>query len=111
VFESDYWKANGGVLPGWIIGTAGAVRYKLPDTAAGLPKSRADTNIYGYYLVSVAADGSLSVKFIEILRTAIPATVESKYGTKFVDWCFNENKDPRDRVSKNCAANQPCALP
>jgi hypothetical protein len=111
VFDSDYWKANGGVLPGWIIGTAGAVRYELPDTAAGMPPDRAQTDVYGYYLVSVAADGSLSVKFVPIDRGAIPAGVESTYGKKLVDWCFSDNHDKKARISKNCAANKPCALP
>ena len=34
LFDTDYWKnsAHGGVvLPGWIVGTAGARRYPLPD--------------------------------------------------------------------------------
>jgi len=30
IFNTAYWHANGGVLPGWIVGTAGAVRYPLP---------------------------------------------------------------------------------
>jgi hypothetical protein len=111
VFDTDYWRNNGGVLPGWIIGTAGAVRYRLPDTAAGMPLSRAQTDVYGYYLVSVAADGSLTVDFRELPRTAIPASVEATYGTKLVDWCFNENKDMRAQKSAKCAANVPCALP
>jgi len=37
IFDTDYWRNNGGVLPGWIVGTAGAQRYRLPDTAAGMP--------------------------------------------------------------------------
>src|SRR5579884_2824494 len=31
VFNTDYWHSNGGVLPGWIVGTAGAHRYALPQ--------------------------------------------------------------------------------
>src|ERR1700751_4628912 len=30
IFNTDFWRTNGGVLPGWIIGTAGAERYALP---------------------------------------------------------------------------------
>ena len=33
VYNTDYWRNNGGVLPGWIVGTAGAVRYPLPPNA------------------------------------------------------------------------------
>ena len=32
IFNTDYWRRNGGVLPGWIIGTAGAFRYVLRPT-------------------------------------------------------------------------------
>src|SRR5580765_327478 len=32
IFDSPYWKQNGGVIPGWIIGTTGAQRYPLPAT-------------------------------------------------------------------------------
>src|SRR5437868_10761849 len=35
VFDTPYWNNNGGVLPGWIVGTAGAVRYRLPDPNKG----------------------------------------------------------------------------
>jgi hypothetical protein len=27
IFNTEYWRAHGGVLPGWIVGTAGAERY------------------------------------------------------------------------------------
>lgn len=30
IFNTNYWRAHGGVLPGWIVGTAGAERYPLP---------------------------------------------------------------------------------
>jgi len=43
------------VLPGWIIGTAGAQRYKLP--AETTPAQHAQTNVYGYMIATVARDG------------------------------------------------------
>jgi len=111
VFDTDYWRNNGGVLPGWIIGTAGAIRYALPDVAAGMPVSRAQTNVYGYYLATIAKDGSLSVDFREVMRNEVPAEVEKTYGTKFVDKCFAENRDSTPQTSKKCVANVPCAMP
>ena len=48
IFDTDYWRANGGVLPGWIIGTAGAQRYRLPDLNGF--KGEAQTDVYGYLL-------------------------------------------------------------
>jgi len=111
IFDTDYWRNNGGVLPGWIVGTAGAQRYRLPDTAAGLPVSRAQTDVYGYYLVTVSADGSLSVDFREVKRGQIPADVEKTFGPSFVDQCFAGNSDDHVAKSANCAANVPCAMP
>ena len=35
IFNTDYWKQHGGVLPGWIVGTGGAVRYPLPPGSLG----------------------------------------------------------------------------
>ena len=33
IFDTPYWREHGGVLPGWIVGSAGAVRYPLPPGA------------------------------------------------------------------------------
>ena len=38
-------------MPGWIVGTAGAVRYPLPDTKTRAKENR--ENVYGYLLVTV----------------------------------------------------------
>src|SRR5207247_7077845 len=43
IFDSSYWRAHGGVLPGWIIGTTGAIRYALPSGAAQAKEAK--TNI------------------------------------------------------------------
>ncbi len=48
VFRTDTWK--GKVLPGWIVGTAGAVRYRLPPKVT--QGSKAMTDVYGYMVVS-----------------------------------------------------------
>ena len=44
VYNTATWK--GKVLPGWIIGTAGAVRYRLP--AGKVTGPTAMTDVYGY---------------------------------------------------------------
>src|SRR3954451_24015820 len=80
IFDTDYWRNNGGVLPGWIIGTAGARRYRLPDVAAGFPVSRGQTDVYGYYLATVAPDGSISVDFREVKRPEVPPAVDTLFG-------------------------------
>lgn len=103
VYDSPYWRAHGGVLPGIIIGTAGAIRYRLPDTTAGFPPERAATDTYGYLLGTVQPDGTISFDFREVPRSAIPADVVARYGGDGVDWCFAENRDLSPRTSAPCA--------
>jgi hypothetical protein len=94
IFNSDYWKANGGVLPGWIVGTAGAVRYALPKDAAKIsPIAR--TNVYGYMIATVNPTGepmgTIRFDFHEIKEPDIPADVQTKFGAELVHWCFEKN--------------------
>jgi hypothetical protein len=103
-YDTQYWRAHGGVLPGIIIGTAGAVRYRLPDTVDGFPPERVKTDVYGYLIGTVDANGAITFDFHQIDRAAIPADVESRYGAEFVSWCFNENRDTSPRSSAKCAA-------
>jgi hypothetical protein len=95
IFSTPYWKNAGkpdrGVLPGWIVGTGGAIRYALPD---GLPPGMfAKTHVYGYLLAEVKADGSVNFSFRQIDRADVPADVEAKYGKSVVDECFAGNAD------------------
>jgi len=104
VYDSPYWRAHGGVLPGIIIGTAGAVRYRLPDTAEGFPPERAKTDVYGYLIGNVDANGAITFDFHQVDRAAVPSDVESRYGADFVSWCFNENRETSPRSSAKCSA-------
>lgn len=94
IFASDYWKANGGVLPGWIVGTAGAVRYKLPKDAEKYSKI-AKTNVYGYMLVTVNPSGqpvgSMKFDFHELKEPDVPSDIQTKFGAELVKWCFEKN--------------------
>jgi len=87
VFRSDTWK--GKVLPGWIVGTAGAVRYRLPPGVK--PGSKAMTDVYGFLIVTVGVDGSISTSFQQLmlgdLLKANPNVPEP-----LVRWCYEENK-------------------
>ena len=89
IFNSDYRKAHGGELPGWIVGTAGAVRYALPPDA--MQASEARTKIYGYLVGTVHADGSIDFNFEEVKMPDIPAAISKRYTPEFVDFCFNKN--------------------
>jgi hypothetical protein len=85
VYNTNAWKNK--VLPGWIVGTAGAVRYRLPAGAAPPAK----TNIYGYMIGTVDADGSISFTFTELSLTDIERTALGIYAPSLVRWCFEEN--------------------
>lgn len=91
VFKSDYWKSNGGVLPGWIVGTAGAHRYKLPEDAG--EADAAKTNVYGYLLATAHSDGTVDFKFRELKESAIPPEIVSRFGERLVHKCFVDNSD------------------
>ena len=91
IFDSDYWRANGGALPGWIVGTAGAMRYPLPPQASRAREAKQKT--YGYLLGSVHADGTIDFNFHEIRRSDVPGAVAQRYTPEFADYCFNENTD------------------
>ncbi|HZU41332.1 MAG TPA: hypothetical protein VE994_01570, partial [Terriglobales bacterium] len=86
-----YWQSHGGVLPGWIVGTAGAVRYRLPTDAT----PGAKTDVYGYLLGTVKADGEISFVFHELGRDQLPTTVAGEFTPELVNFCFSENKDTR----------------
>jgi hypothetical protein len=91
VYNTPYWKEHGGVLPGWIAGTAGAFRMKLP--AAAVDASEAKANTYGSLIASVQTDGTIQFVFKEVNEPDVPAAVVTLYGQEFVRFCFAENRD------------------
>jgi hypothetical protein len=89
IFNSEYWAAHGGELPGWIVGTAGAVRYALPPDAPRAKEAR--TKVYGYLLGTVHQDGKIDFKFQEIKKSDTPDAISQRYTPQFVDFCFDKN--------------------
>jgi len=89
IFNTEYWHANGGVLPGWIIGTAGAVRYPLAPNAKDA--RAAETNVYGFLTGTVQPNGEINFAFQRLSESDIPAPVAERYTPPFVHWCFAEN--------------------
>lgn len=79
------------VLPGWIVGTAGAVRYQLPKdlTNAEGPQNE----LYGYLLGRVSSDGSIQFEFRPIKKQleAIPDSVRKLFPDEFIESCLNGN--------------------
>jgi hypothetical protein len=91
------------LLPGWIIGTAGAVRYRLPANIAGAKQAR--TDVYGYLLGTVQPSGEIHFLFKEVQPGNIPAQVRERYGNKQVQACFEENKSMYAPAGPNCQAS------
>lgn len=89
IFNTDYWRNNGGVLPGWIVGTAGAVRYALPEKSSDARIAK--TNVYGYLLATATLDGEIRFEFQRLSEKDIPQSVVDRYTSGFVHWCFAEN--------------------
>jgi len=88
VYGTADWK--GKVLPGWIVGTAGAVRYRLPPEAG--PKQKAMTDVYGYLLATVKSDGAISFAFRKLSVEDLLAANKGKYPEPLIRWCDSENK-------------------
>ena len=94
IFDTPYWRDHGGVLPGWIIGTGGAVRYALPSDAA--QAKLAKTHVYGYLLAAVSARGAddqnpIHFEFQEVTEAAVPNDVAQRFGSDFLHRCYQEN--------------------
>jgi Calcineurin-like phosphoesterase len=94
IFDTPYWRQHGGVLPGWIIGTAGAFRYALPpgSSQAKLAKS----HVYGYLLAKVSAPGEdvkdpIHFKFQEVTEAMVRPEVIQRFSADFVHHCYQDN--------------------
>jgi hypothetical protein len=91
VYRTDYWKGH--VLPGWIIGTAGAVRYRIPTNVD--KGSIARTDVYGFLFATVMSDGTVNFEFRETPLDALRAANTRKLPDSLLQWCVNENRDTR----------------
>jgi hypothetical protein len=87
VYNSQYLRERGGVLPGWVVGTAGAQRYALPVPSPPV----AMTNVYGALLARVAPDGEIAFEFQRVDERDVPDAVVRRWGQTFVGWCFTNN--------------------
>lgn len=81
-------------LKGWIVGTAGAVRYSLPKDKSKSIGPR--TNVYGYLLGTVNKHGEIKFEFQEVKEEDVPPPVWRRYQRTFVDWCFAHNSQDID---------------
>jgi len=95
------------VLPGWIIGTAGAVHYKLPLEHAS--STIATTDVYGYLLATVAEDGSIKFEFQQVMQSDVPAATVNEFTPAQVKWCFEQNSNPTPIAGPTCPVCKQCA--
>ena len=96
---------KGEVLPGWIVGSAGAVRYRLPQDHAAA--TIAMTDVYGYLLATVAPDGTMTFEFKDVKQPDVPASVVKEFSREQVEWCFAQNKAPYTPAGPVCATGSP----
>lgn len=94
IFDTPYWREHGGVLPGWIVGTGGAVRYALPAGAA--QAKFAKTHVYGYLAGTVSPRGAnsrdpIAFEFHEVTEAQTPPDVVVRYGAELIHRCHQEN--------------------
>jgi hypothetical protein len=89
IFATPYWRQHGKVVPGWIIGLAGAHRYKLPaETASG---SR--THVYGYMQGTVRADGGIDFSLHELSENDLIQSRWPNAPLEAIHECFVHNAD------------------
>jgi hypothetical protein len=90
IFDTPYWKQHSSiVVPGIIIGSAGAHRYQLPRGAGKASR----TNIYGYLQATVHGDGSIDFALRELSESDL---IESKWPNAPPDAiheCYIHNSD------------------
>jgi hypothetical protein len=91
VFNTEANREHNAVLPGWIVGTAGAFNYKLPETAK--EADIAKTNVYGYLLGTVERDGTVQFDFREVKESDVTPSLREKFGPDVMNYCFHENQE------------------
>jgi hypothetical protein len=90
IYNTGAWQSNGGVLPGWLVGTAGAQHYSVPPEVKSFATWA--ENQYGYAVVHVAPNtGSLDVRFVPVKREDLSVASVSEFGRAAVDFCFSGN--------------------
>ncbi len=94
IFDTAQKQTAGEAIPGWIIGTTGAIRYRLPESASRAREKK--TDVYGFLVGTVEPrgepPGTLRLDFQEIAEKDIPPETVKRFGAEFVHKCFEGNR-------------------
>jgi hypothetical protein len=94
IFNTPYWKQHSSVVvPGIIIGSAGAKRRQLPKDADKASK----TNIYGYLQATVEADGSIDFALHQLSEADLAANKWPNAPLDAIHECFIHNSEDQDK--------------
>jgi len=94
IFDTPYWKEHSSrVLPGTIIGSAGAHRYRLPRDADKASR----TNVYGYLQGTVHADGAIDFVLHELSEADLVAAKWPNAPPDAIHECFIHNSDDQEK--------------
>jgi len=106
IYDTNCWRE--GVLPGWIVGTAGAVHYPLPDGIAPGPHAMMKLNgslVYGYLLATVQPDYKVVFEFKQVTVDDVRKASGNRYSEDFIKKAFSDNySDGVDTHQASCAA-------
>jgi hypothetical protein len=92
IFNTHHWQdasVRGAVLPGWVVGTAGAERNPLPPGTPSGPDAR--EHVYGYLLGTVTADGRVTFAFRELNEKDLQSARSDDLTEEFVKFCMEKN--------------------
>ena len=89
IYDTPFWQQAGMVVPGVIIGSAGAHRYLLPPAAAAGSK----THIYGYLQAKVHDDGTIDFAMEEVGEAEMIASKWPNAPLSAVYECYTHNSD------------------
>jgi len=90
IFNTAYWKQHSStVVPGWIIGAAGAHRYSLPKSA----EKGAKTHIYGFMQGEVELDGTIRFTLHELTEQDLVAAKWPTAPRDAIHECYIHNAE------------------
>ena len=101
IYRTPFWGTK--VLPGWIVGAAGAVRYRLPPGLAGTALAR--TDVSGYLLATVRGDGSVEFEFRELSLDDLRQANRGAVADALVGWCYAQNANQNIPTASQCVAH------